>query len=385
MCRVIENVVSFHYLNAIKKDYYLPMPSITPLAELREKIDAVDAQILQLINQRARYAEEVAKTKMAQGESGSFYRPDRESLVLRRIQDLNSGPLSNETAMRFFRELMSACLALEKPLDVAFLGPEGTFSQQATFKHFGHAVKSVPVTSINAVFHAVENDSCAFGVVPIENSTEGVISQTLDCLLNSTLQICGEVEIRVQQNLLTHAKELSEITDIYSHTQSLAQCRQWLETHLSNARQTPVSSNAEAARLVTNNPNAAAIAGIIAAGIYELPILAANIEDDVNNTTRFIIIGKQLATLTGHDKTTIVVSTNNQAGALYRMLEPFAKANVDMLSIESRPSRQGLWDYVFFIDIVGHSENENVARAINELKTQVSMFKRLGSYPQAVF
>jgi chorismate mutase/prephenate dehydratase len=385
MCRVIENVVSFRYLNAIKKDYYLPMPSITPLAELREKIDAVDAQILQLINQRARYAEEVAKTKMAQGESGSFYRPDRESLVLRRIQDLNSGPLSNETAMRFFRELMSACLALEKPLDVAFLGPEGTFSQQATFKHFGHAVKSVPVASINAVFHAVENESCAFGVVPIENSTEGVISQTLDCLLNSTLQICGEVEIRVQQNLLTHAKELSEITDIYSHTQSLAQCRQWLETHLPNARQTPVSSNAEAARLVANNPNAAAIAGIIAAGIYELPILAANIEDDVNNTTRFIIIGKQLATFTGHDKTTIVVSTNNQAGALYRMLEPFAKANVDMLSIESRPSRQGLWDYVFFIDIVGHSENENVAQAINELKTQVSMFKRLGSYPQAVF
>jgi chorismate mutase/prephenate dehydratase len=363
----------------------MPPISITPLAELREQIDAVDAQILQLINQRARYAQEVAKTKIAQGESGSFYRPDRESLVLRRIQDLNTGPLSNETAMRFFRELMSACLALEKPLDVAFLGPEGTFTQQATFKHFGHAVKTIPVSSISAVFNAVENGSCAFGVVPIENSTESVISHTLDCLLTSTLQICGEVEIRVQQNLLSHAKTVTDITEIYSHAQSLAQCRQWLETHLPNARQTPVSSNAEAARLVATNSNAAAIAGIIAAEIYELPILNANIEDNPNNTTRFIIIGNQIATPTGHDKTTIVVSTDNQAGALYRMLEPFAKANVDMLSIESRPSRQGLWDYVFFIDIAGHNENENVAKALTELKTKVSIFKCLGSYPQAVF
>ena len=359
--------------------------SITPLAELREKIDAVDTQILQLINQRARYAEEVAKTKLAQGENGSFYRPDRESLVLRRIQELNTGPLSNETAMRFFRELMSACLALEKPLDVAFLGPEGTFTQQAAFKHFGHAVHTVPAATISAVFDAVENDSCAFGVVPIQNSTEGVISHTLDRLLTSTLQICGEVEIRVQQNLLTHAKALNEITDIFSHAQSLAQCRQWLETNLPNAQQTSVSSNAQAAQLVAENPNAAAIAGVIAADIYKLPILNANIEDDSNNTTRFIIIGKQTATPTSHDKTTFVVSTKNQAGALYQMLESFATANVDMLSIESRPSRQGLWDYVFFIDIVGHSDDTNVAQAIAALKTKVSMFKQLGSYPQAVF
>ncbi len=361
------------------------MPSITPLTELREKIDSVDSQILQLINQRACYAEEVAKTKRAQGENGSFYRPDRESLVLRRIQDLNTGPLSNETAMRFFRELMSECLALEKPLDVAFLGPEGTFSQQATFKHFGHAVKTIPMTSIHAVFTAVENGNCAFGVVPIENSTEGVISHTLDCLFNSTLQICGEVKIRVKQNLLTNAKNLNEITEIFSHAQSLAQCRQWLETHLPNARLTPVSSNAEAALLAKDNSNTAAIAGSIASEIYELPIFTANIEDDSNNTTRFIIIGQQLATPTGHDKTTLVVSTNNQAGALYQMLEPIAVAGVDMLSIESRPSRQGLWDYVFFIDIVGHSDDENVSEALAKLKTKVSMFKRLGSYPQAVF
>lgn len=361
------------------------MPSITPLAQLREKIDAVDAQILQLINQRARYAQEVAQTKLAQGESGSFYRPDRESLVLRRIQELNTGPLPDETAMRFFREIMSACLALEKPLTVAFLGPKGTFSQQATFKHFGHAVQTAPATSISAVFNAVENGSCDFGVVPIENSTEGVVSLTLDCLLTSSLQICGEVKIRVQQNLLSHAKEFKEIAEIYSHPQSLAQCRQWLEANLPNARQTPVSSNAQAAKLVIDNPNAAAIAGAIAAEIYNLPLLATSIEDDASNTTRFIIIGKQISTPTGHDKTSLVVSTKNQAGALHKMLEPFALAQVDMLSIESRPSRQGLWEYVFFIDIAGHREDENVAQALADLNKKVSMFKCLGSYPQAVF
>ncbi len=362
----------------------MPSTSIIPLTELREKIDTVDSQILQLINQRASYAQKVAETKLAQGESGSFYRPDRESLVLRRIQSLNEGPLSDETAMRFFRELMSACLALEKPLDVAFLGPEGTFTQQAAFKHFGHAVKTVPAANINAVFDLVEKDHCAFGVVPIENSTEGVISYTLDCLLTSSLQICGEVEIRVQQNLLTHASSLGDITEIYSHAQSLAQCREWLEAHVPNVHQTSVSSNAQAAQLVKENPHAAAIAGSIAAQVYDLPIFAANIEDNASNTTRFIIIGKQIATPTGHDKTTLVVSTPNKSGALHAMLEPFAKLGVDMLSIESRPSRQGLWEYVFFIDIAGHSEDDNVAQALDALKTKKSMLKSLGSYPQAV-
>ena len=363
----------------------MPPTPIIPLTELREKIDAVDSQILQLINQRAAYAQKVAETKLAQGESGSFYRPDRESLVLRRIQSLNTGPLSDETAMRFFRELMSACLALEKPLDVAFLGPEGTFTQQAAFTHFGHAVKTVPAASISAVFHLVEKGQCAFGVVPIENSTEGVISYTLDCLLTSSLQICGEVGIRVQQNLLTHASHLAQITEVYSHAQSLAQCRESLATHLPQVTQTAVSSNAQAAQLAKAHPNTAAIAGSIAAQIYDLPILAANIEDNTNNTTRFIIIGNQTAAPTGHDKTTLVVSMPNKSGALHAMLEPFATLGVDMLSIESRPSRQGLWEYVFFIDIAGHSEDDNVAKALDLLKTNVSMIKNLGSYPQALF
>lgn len=359
--------------------------SVIPLSELREQIDAIDAKILQLINERANCALEVAKTKLAQGETGSFYRPDRESLVLRRIQELNQGPLSNDTATRFFRELMSACLALEKPLNVAFLGPEGTFTQQAAHKHFGHAVKTVAVPTINDIFNSVERDDCEFGVVPVENSTEGVISHTLDRLLTSSLAICGEVEIRIHHNLLSLAESLADIRTVYSHSQSLAQCRQWLSKHLPQAECLPVSSNAEAARLATLNEQAAAIAGVTAAEVYNLPMLATNIEDEANNTTRFFIVGKQISTPTGRDKTTLVLSTANQSGALYKILEPFANANVDMLSIESRPSRQGLWDYVFFIDIEGHAEDEKVANALALLQDKVKMLKLLGSYPKAVF
>jgi chorismate mutase/prephenate dehydratase len=361
------------------------MTAITPLAELREKIDAIDAQILHLLNERAKCAMEVAKTKIAQGEQGTFYRPDRESLVLRRIQDLNPGPLSNETAIRFFREIMSACLALEKPLDVAFLGPEGTFTQQAAFKHFGHAVNTVPVATINEIFNAVETHLCQFGVVPVENSTEGVISHTLDRLLVSPLKICGEVEIRVHQNLLGLAENLAEITTVYSHQQSLAQCRHWLDKYLPHVHRVAVSSNAEAARLAAADKKMAAIAGIAAADVYQLPVIEKNIEDVANNTTRFIIIGQQVSTSTGKDKTSLVVSTGNKPGALHRTLEPFAKFGVDMMNIESRPSHQGLWDYVFFIDIQGHADDPQVAGALTALEDQVNMLKILGSYPKAVF
>lgn len=360
------------------------MSSITPLVELREKIDAIDAQILHLLNQRAFCAIEVAKTKIAQGEQGTFYRPDRESLVLRRIQDLNQGPLANNTVMRFFREIMSACLALEKPLEVAFLGPEGTFTQQAAFKHFGHAVKTVPVATIHDIFNAVETGLCQFGVVPVENSTEGVINHTLDRFLNSPLNICGEVEIRVHHNLMGKMQGLEDIREIYSHQQSLAQCRHWLNQHLPEATLTAVSSNAEAARLAALNPNTAAIAGIAAADAYELTIIKNHIEDEANNTTRFLVIGHQESSVTGKDKTSLVISTGNKPGALYQALEPFARFDVDMLNIESRPSRQGLWDYVFFIDIRGHSQDDRVAQALALLRDQVSMLKLLGSYPKAV-
>jgi chorismate mutase/prephenate dehydratase len=279
---------------------------------------------------------------------------------------------------------MSACLALEKPMDIAFLGPEGTFTQQAVFKHFGHAVKAIPATTINEIFSAVENEYCQFGVVPVENSTEGVISHTLDRFSSSTLKICGEVEIRVHQNLMGHITSLDEITEVFSHQQSLAQCRQWLDNHLPGTKLTAVNSNAEAARLASSNKQTAAIAGVVAADVYNLNIFEKNIEDEPNNTTRFIIIGQQSPTPTGNDKTSLVVSTGNQPGALHKILEPFAKLGIGMVNIESRPSRQGLWDYLFFIDIEGHSEDKIVAQALDIVRDSVKMFRLLGSYPKAV-
>lgn len=360
------------------------MSAIIPLSEIRERIDAIDQQILQLINQRALCALEVARTKQAEGETGSFYRPDREAQVLRRIKELNPGPLNDIAVVHLFRELMSACLALEKPLEVAFLGPQGTFTQQATFKHFGHAVKDIPVSTIHEIFQAVETGHCQFGVVPVENSTEGVIAHTLDRFMDSPLQICGEVEIRVHQNLLGKMDALFGINEVFSHQQSLAQCRQWLNVYLPGVPCTAVSSNAEAARLASLDHGKAAIAGLVAAELYDLNIIEKNIEDEANNTTRFIVIGTQQPLSTGHDKTSMLVSTGNQAGALHKILGPFAEFGISMAHIESRPSRQGLWDYVFFIDIDGHRDDSDVAQALLALQNNVKMLKILGSYPKAV-
>lgn len=360
------------------------MTDIIPLSELRDKIDTIDNQILQLINQRAECAMEVARTKISEGETGTFYRPDREALVLRRIQELNPGPLSNETAARFFREIMSSCLALEKPLEVAYLGPAGTFTQQATFKHFGHAVKSIPVSSIYEIFTEVEKQHCQFGVVPVENSTGGVVAHTFDRFISSPLKICGEVEYKVHHNLMGHTKNLAEVTEVLSHQQSLAQCRHWLDSHLPGVACTAVSSNAEAARLVANSQTKVAIAGDAAAMLYDLDILEKNIEDESNNTTRFIIIGQQQPESTGNDKTSLLISTANRAGALQEIIKPFAKYQISMSHIESRPSKQGLWDYVFFIDINGHRKDDNVSKALDELKANVNVLNILGSYPKAV-
>ncbi len=360
------------------------MTEIIPLAELRERIDSLDQQILTLINQRAECAMDVARTKISQGETGTFYRPDREAEVLRRIKALNPGPLADDTSVRFFRELMSACLALEKPLEVAFLGPSGTFTQQAAIKHFGHAVDAIPVATINDIFDEVEKGHCQFGVVPVENSTEGVISHTLDRFMSSPLQICGEVEIRVHQNLMGAMLDLAEINEVFSHQQSLAQCRHWLNSHLPGVLCTPVSSNAEAARLAAETPGKAAIAGDVAAELYELNLISRNIEDDHNNTTRFIVIGHQLSSSTGNDKTSVVVSTGNKPGALHQILQPFAAYNIGLSRIESRPSRKEVWDYVFFIDMDGHQKDEGVAAALAALQSSVNMIKILGSYPKAV-
>jgi chorismate mutase/prephenate dehydratase len=350
---------------------------------IREKIDAIDEKIQALITERAQFAKQVAKTKLDVGAE-SFYRPEREAEVLRRVIERNTGPVSSDDMARIFREIMSVCLALESPLTVAYLGPEGTFTQQAALKHFGHSVETVALAAIDEVFREVEAGSAQFGVVPIENSTEGVVSHTLDMFMRSDLKICGEVQLRVHQHLLSHADALDGIKKIVSHQQSLAQCREWLDANLPNVERVPVSSNAEAARMAANDNATAAIAGQSAAEIYGLKILADNIEDEPDNTTRFLVIGRLQTSPSGRDKTSLLLSGRNKPGALYQLLGSLANHSINMTRIESRPSRQNAWEYVFFLDIEGHAEDEKVKQTLSELQAEAALFKLLGSYPVSV-
>ncbi len=360
------------------------MSEADSLQTLRERIDALDERIQTLIAERARCAQQVGAIKRTAGATGNFYRPEREAQVLRRVIEANRGPLSNEEMARLFREIMSACLALEEPLKIAFLGPEGTFTQAAALKHFGQSIHSIPLRAIDEVFREVEAGSADYGVVPVENSTEGVVNHTLDMFLQSPLRICGEVQMRINHHLITHATDLKVIHRVYSHRQSLAQCREWLDVNLPRVEQVEVSSNGEAALRVRGEADAAAIAGQCAADIYQLPTLVRNIEDEPNNTTRFLMIGSQPIAPSGDDKTALLVASLNRPGALFNLLEPLARNNVSMNRIESRPSRRGMWDYVFFIDLDGHAQDEPVARALAELREQASLFRVLGSYPKGV-
>ncbi len=360
---------------------------VNDLSSFREQIDRIDEQIHELLNQRARLAQQVGVTKQAQGlHTADFYRPEREAQVLRKAIERNQGPLRNEEIVRLFREIMSACLAQEEPLKIGFLGPEGTFSQQAVYKHFGHSVRALPLPAISEVFEEVQAGHADFGVVPIENSTEGTVNNTLDMFLSSPLKICGEVELRIHQNLMGRMKGLDKIERICSHPQSLAQCRQWLDEHMPGVERVPVSSNAEAARRARDEEGTAAIAGQSAAEVYGLNILVPEIEDRPDNTTRFLVIGRKLFSPSGKDKTTLLVSAGDtQApGSLYRLLEPFAHKGISLTRIESRPSRRRKWDYVFFIDVEGHAEQQPLKDALEELKKRASLFKVLGSYPCAV-
>ncbi|MCC5810325.1 MAG: prephenate dehydratase [Ectothiorhodospiraceae bacterium] len=353
------------------------------LKEVRGRIDTVDSEILRLLSERGRLAQEVARIKRAAGEQGDFYRPEREQAILRRIQTENPGPLPDETVARFFREIMSACLALQEPLRVGFLGPEGTFTQAAALKQFGHDIHLQPLTSIDAIFHEVEAGDLNYGVVPVENSTEGVVSHTLDCFLNSPLQIVGEVELRIQQNLVSREKAISDLKRVYSHPQGLAQCRAWLDTHLAGVERITVSSTAEAARMAATEDGAGAIASEAAGELYRLNLLAEGIEDVSGNTTRFLVIGRQSPPSTGDDKTSLVVSRTDQPGGLCRLLEPLGRHGVNMTRLDARPSRQGVWEYAFFIDFLGHADDEHVKKALTEMREQSSLFRVLGSYPRA--
>jgi chorismate mutase/prephenate dehydratase len=354
------------------------------LASIRDEIDHLDEQIQALISDRARLAFRVRESKGEKLQAVDFYRPEREAQVLRGVMKRNDGPLSDDEMLRLFREIMSACLAQQEPLKVAYLGPEGTFTQQAVHRHFGHSVHAISLPAIDGVFEQVQSGDADFGVVPVENSSQGIVSHTLDMFLLSDLKICGEIELRVHQNLLTLAKSLPQIERVYSHEQSLSQCKSWLRTHLPGVELIAVGSNSEAARRVRNAPEAAAIAGRAAAEVYGLPVLFADIEDHPDNTTRFLVIGRQIFAPSGRDKTTLLLSGHEGPGLLYSLLEPFQAHGVNMTRIESRPSRLGKWAYVFFVDVEGHAEEPAVAAALQDLQKVSKLSRVLGSYPRAV-
>ncbi len=357
------------------------------LAEIRKRINEIDERLQALINDRARIAQQVGIAKGDLASAVDYYRPEREAEVLRKVLDRNEGPMRDEEMLRLFREVMSACLAQQEPLKIGFLGPEGTFTQSAVYKHFGHSVRALPYHTIDEVFQEVECGAADFGVVPIENSTEGSVNNTLDMFLTSPLKVAGEIELRIEQHLMDKEKGLEKIERICAHEQSLAQCRGWIRENLPHAELIGMSSNAAGARRARDEEGTAAIGPEVAADVYELQILVNNIEDRPDNATRFLVIGRNLLAASGDDKTTLLVSTSDTAGGagvLHSLLQPFARHGVSMTRIESRPSRRKKWDYVFFIDIEGHAEESPVSDALEELQKTASLFKVLGAYPKAI-
>ncbi|PKO84005.1 MAG: prephenate dehydratase [Betaproteobacteria bacterium HGW-Betaproteobacteria-11] len=353
------------------------------LGRLRAQIDAFDADLLRLVNARAELAQRIGSLKQ-----GNIYRPEREAQVLRGVAERNPGPLPDAAVQRIVREVMSACLSLEQPLAVAYLGPRGTYSEAAAGKHFGGAPCLIPCATIDEVFRAVEAGNAHYGVVPVENSTEGAIGRSLDLLLSSPLKICGEVVLPIHHQLMTHAASLDAVRKVYSHAQSLAQCHEWLNRHVAAVPRVAVTSNAEAARLAAAEPDAAAVAGEAAAKLYQLPVLATNIEDDPGNTTRFVVIADHDTPPSGQDRTSLVCATPNRPGAVHYLLAPLAEQGVSMLRLESRPARAWSsgkqWDYMFYIDVEGHRDDPVVAAALVELRQRAGFLKELGSYPRAV-
>ena len=351
------------------------------IGKLRAQIDALDDELLALLQRRAAAARKIGALK----DGAPAYRPEREAEILRRVSG-NTGILPAERITAVFREVISACRSLEEAIRVAYLGPEGTFSEQAARRHFGRAVEALPAVSVDEAFRRCESGAAQFAVVPVENSTEGAVGRTLDLLLATPLRICGEIELRVQQNLLSKGESVKAIKRVYSHSQSLAQCNDWLAQHLPLAERIPVASNAEAAQRAGREAGAAAIAGEVAAERYGVPVLARSIEDEPNNTTRFLVLGKLDPAPTGRDRTSLVMSAENKPGAVHALLTPLAEHRVSMTRIESRPSRArgSLWEYMFFIDLEGHQKDAAVARALAALRDKAPFLKVLGSYPAAL-
>jgi chorismate mutase/prephenate dehydratase len=349
------------------------------LQPLREQIDAIDKQLLDLLNQRARLAQEVGHVKAE--TNAPVFRPEREAQILRGIAENNPGPLASLDLQLIFRDIMSACRALEKRITIAYLGPTGTFTEQAVYRQFGHSIDGLPCASIDDVFRAAEAGTAEFGVVPVENSAEGAVSRSLDLLLQTSLVISGEVALPVQHNLLAKSGKMDGVTRICAHSQALAQCQAWLNQHYPSIARQAVASNGEAAKMASEDPTVAAIAGEFAGQQYGLTAVQSHIQDDPHNRTRFVVIGRQQTAPSGKDQTSLILSVPNKAGAVYSLLAPLAKHGVSMSRFESRPARTGAWEYYFYVDIEGHAQEEKVAKALAELKDNAAFFKVLGSYP----
>ncbi len=350
------------------------------LKNYREKIDRIDEELLRLFNERAKLAQQIGHEK----NGSAVLRPEREAQVLLRMREANAGPLSNEAVVQLYTEIMSQCRALEAPLRIAYLGPEGSFSEAAMRKRFGQAAACVPCDSFDEVFRSVESGNANYGVVPVENSSEGMIGHNLDMLLQTPAKVCGEVMLQVHQCLMSHQTDRAKLKKVYSHPQSLGQCRNWLNANLPSVERVTVSSNSEAARLASEQKDCAAVAGRAAAERYGVPVLVENIEDDPRNTTRFLVIGTHDVAQSGKDKTSLVMATANRPGAVHDLLTPLAENGVSMTKLESRPARSGLWEYVFFVDIEGHQQDAKVAASLEGLKKVAAFVKVLGSYPVAI-
>ena len=349
------------------------------LKPLREQIDAIDAQMLDLLSRRAKLAQEVGHVKAE--TNAPVFRPEREAQVLRGVAERNPGPLKDADVQTIFREVMSACRSLEKRVTVAYLGPAGTFSEQAVYQQFGHAVEGLACISIDEVFRATEAGTADFGVVPVENSSEGAINRTLDLMLGTTALISGEISIPVHHSLMSRTGSMEGVTVVCAHSQALAQCQVWLNQHYPDIERRAVASNAEAAVMASNDPTMAAIASEMAGEQYKLGVVSGHIQDDPHNRTRFAIIGHLETGPSGSDKTSLVLAVPNKAGAVYNLLAPLAANGVSMTRFESRPARIGTWDYYFYVDIEGHGHDPAVAKALRELKDNAAFFKVLGSYP----
>ncbi|MBI3867050.1 MAG: prephenate dehydratase [Verrucomicrobia bacterium] len=350
------------------------------LSEHRKAIDQIDARIVRLLNERTEHVLQIGEIKLKAGEE--IYAPHRERAVLDRVCKLNSGPITQESLRAIYREVMSSALSLEKTMTIAYLGPEATFTHQAAILRFGSSLRYTPQRTIAEVFSEVAKNAADYGVVPVENSTEGVVTHTLDMFVDSDLKIVSQIVLPIRHCLVSKVSR-SRIRRLYVHPQTLAQCRAWLQRHFPDVELIETSSNARSAELAAKDGTSGALAGELAAMKYRVPIIEPNIQDNATNATRFLVLGRQCSPPTKHDRTSIMFSIQHRVGALYKSLSPFRRYRLNMTKIESRPSKRKAWEYFFFVDCDGHQEDRKVARAILELREQCNFVKVLGSYPNA--